>query len=86
MGNIAQHEVSSMRWEIKVKPGGWRIIGPAAMSHIFKPCGPQPKVLPNGSNLGPNCGMLDRSWGQVGANWVQVGPKLGPCWPMLTPS
>ena len=25
---------------------------------------------------------LGRSWGQL----IQVGPKLGPCWPKLTPS
>ena len=30
-------------------------------------------------NLGPSCCHL-------GAKLVQVGPKLGPCWPKLTPS
>ena len=39
-----------------------------------------PKLLPNGSNLGPNCGMLDPSWGEeVGALLAKVGLKLSPC-------
>lgn len=38
-------------------------------------------VLPNVSNLGPSCAMLDPSLVQVGAKWVQVGRKLGPCSP-----
>ena len=52
-----------------------------------------PKLLSNGSKLGPSCAILEPScailepsWAEVGANWVQVGPKLGPCWPKLAPS
>ena len=58
------------------------------MSPILKPCGLQLglKLLPNGSNLGPSCAILEPRWAEVGATGVQVGPKLERCWPKLTPS
>jgi hypothetical protein len=89
MGNIAQHTCHRCQNVGNTNENG-RFEAFLFTGHvpILKPCGPQlgPKLLPNGFNLGPSCGMLDPSWGQVGVKWVRVGPKLGPCWPMVAPS
>ena len=53
------------------------VLGPI-MSPILKPCGLQlePKLLPNGSNLGRSCAILEprwaRSWSLGGPSWVEV--------------
>ena len=84
MGNIAQHEASSMpkksgKYLSKRAFLGFRI-GPA-ISPILKPCGPQlgPKLLPNGSNLPHFGAKLGRSWSLVGRSWPHVELMLRPC-------
>ena len=97
MGNIASNEASSIAktWKIPVLMYQWKgtfwgfRIGPAMYVPIWKPYGPQlgPKLLQNGSKLGPSCAILEPSWAEVGANWSKyIGLKLGLCWPKMTPS
>ena len=83
MGIIASNEASSIakkRDKYQWKRVFWRVrIGPA-MSPVLSPCGAQ--LLPNGSDLGLSCTMLEPSWAkEVGPSWAAVGS-----WPKLTPS
>ena len=91
MGNIAQHTCHRCQNVGNTNENG-RFEAFLFTGHvpILKPCGPQlgPKLLPNGFNLGPSCGMLDPSWGQVGVKWVRLGPSwglVGQWWPQVEP-
>jgi hypothetical protein len=85
MGNIAANEASAIAK--KIGKYEWKRAFWSAMSLVLKPCGPPlgPKLLSNGSKMGPRCAILEPSWAAVKAK-IWVGLKLGPRWPKVTHS